>query len=59
MHTAPDHAPARPGGVDAVTALAGRAGRVARRHQYELLILAGTVGFVLVVGLLALAALAG
>jgi hypothetical protein len=45
--------------TDAVTAGARRAAQSVRVHRSELLILGGTVAFVLVVGLLSLAALLG
>jgi hypothetical protein len=59
VQSAPDQAPARPSGLEPLTAWANRAGRAARQHRYELLILAGTVAFALLVGLLSLAALLG
>lgn len=59
IHTAPDQAPARPSALDPVTAWASRAGSTARRHRFELFILAGTVAFALLVALLALALLTG
>ena len=59
IQTFHDPAPTRNGATDAAHAAVLKAADTARRHRYELFILAGTIAFVVIVALLSWTALTG